>query len=248
MCDRYYKELCSLEEALINRTARIVETTEEVSPSLVKPQKEAIGRILEEISNIHLQYESTLSILGPPIDIDHVNWVNNVDYQNAVKEGIKENQINYKELQESCNKLKIQCELYQNQIKHMLQEKNNVVVPKRISHKLSTTTPVTISYIPSLKINNNEENTDQFLNNKLLEAKQILRRKNEEIEQYQTMEKVLMDSLSKKSERIAELEKKVNSLSKEINIMKSAGLSSLPDDYDDNDESNGGGWFFGLFG
>lgn len=209
MLERYYNSICDLEKTLINRIANVIDTTLSLSPSVVKPQQEAIQRVILSLSDLHLQYQSTLSLLGPPININGIDWVTNTEYQSILQEESHKNKIEYNKLNDQFNKLKMQYEMCQKQIQQLISDSNKSSTNKhnnRIKHNLSYSMPSTISFIPSLSIqtnnNSNNTNSDQndynYLLKKLDESKRIIQKNNSDLEQYQTMEQVLMDSLTQK--------------------------------------------------
>lgn len=209
MLERYYNSICDLEKTLINRIANVIDTTLSLSPSVVKPQQEAIQRVILSLSDLHLQYQSTLSLLGPPININGIDWVTNTEYQSILQEESHKNKIEYNKLNDQFNKLKMQYEMCQKQIQQLISDSNKsstINYNNRIKHNLSYSMPSTISFIPSLSIqtnnNSNNTNSDQndynYLLKKLDESKRIIQKNNSDLEQYQTMEQVLMDSLTQK--------------------------------------------------
>lgn len=209
MLERYYNSICDLEKTLINRIANVIDTTLSLSPSVVKPQQEAIQRVIQSLSDLHLQYQSTLSLLGPPININGIDWVTNTEYQSILQEESHKNKIEYNKLNDQFNKLKMQYEMCQKQIQQLISDSNKSSTNNynnRIKHNLSYSMPSTISFIPSLSIqtnnNSNNTNSDQndynYLLKKLDDSKRIIQKNNSDLEQYQTMEKVLMDSLTQK--------------------------------------------------
>lgn len=209
MLERYYNSICDLEKTLINRIANVIDTTLSLSPSVVKPQQEAIQRVILSLSDLHLQYQSTLSLLGPPININGIDWVTNTEYQSILQEESHKNKIEYNKLNDQFNKLKMQYEMCQKQIQQLISDSNKSSTNNcnnRIKHNLSYSMPSTISFIPSLSIqtnnNSNNTNSDQndynYLLKKLDESKRIIQKNNSDLEQYQTMEQVLMDSLTQK--------------------------------------------------
>lgn len=209
MLERYYNSICDLEKTLINRIANVIDTTLSLSPSVVKPQQEAIHRVILSLSDLHLQYQSTLSLLGPPININGIDWVTNTEYQSILQEESHKNKIEYNKLNDQFNKLKMQYEMCQKQIQQLISDSNKSSTNNynnRIKHNLSYSMPSTISFIPSLSIqtnnNSNNTNSDQndynYLLKKLDESKRIIQKNNSDLEQYQTMEQVLMDSLTQK--------------------------------------------------
>lgn len=209
MLERYYNSICDLEKTLINRIANVIDTTLSLSPSVVKPQQEAIQRVILSLSDLHLQYQSTLSLLGPPININGIDWVTNTEYQSILQEESHKNKIEYNKLYDQFNKLKMQYEMCQKQIQQLISDSNKSSTNNynnRIKHNLSYSMPSTISFIPSLSIqtnnNSNNTNSDQndynYLLKKLDESKRIIQKNNSDLEQYQTMEQVLMDSLTQK--------------------------------------------------
>lgn len=209
MLERYYNSICDLEKTLINRIANVIDTTLSLSPSVVKPQQEAIQRVILLLSDLHLQYQSTLSLLGPPININGIDWVTNTEYQSILQEESHKNKIEYNKLNDQFNKLKMQYEMCQKQIQQLISDSNKsstINYNNRIKHNLSYSMPSTISFIPSLSIqtnnNSNNTNSDQndynYLLKKLDESKRIIQKNNSDLEQYQTMEQVLMDSLTQK--------------------------------------------------
>lgn len=209
MLERYYNSICDLEKTLINRIANVIDTTLSLSPSVVKPQQEAIQRVILSLSDLHLQYQSTLSLLGPPININGIDWVTNTEYQSILQEESHKNKIEYNKLNDQFNKLKMQYEMCQKQIQQLISDSNKSSTNNynnRTKHNLSYSMPSTISFIPSLSIqtnnNSNNTNSDQndynYLLKKLDESKRIIQKNNSDLEQYQTMEQVLMDSLTQK--------------------------------------------------
>lgn len=209
MLERYYNSICDLEKTLINRIANVIDTTLSLSPSVVKPQQEAIQRVILSLSDLHLQYQSTLSLLGPPININGIDWVTNTEYQSILQEESHKNKIEYNKLNDQFNKLKMQYEMCQKQIQQLISDSNKSSTNNynnRIKHNFSYSMPSTISFIPSLSIqtnnNSNNTNSDQndynYLLKKLDESKRIIQKNNSDLEQYQTMEQVLMDSLTQK--------------------------------------------------